>query len=91
MFGGGHVSAAGQTQHYSPYASSSPDAGTCGNDRTAATFNREFKVSSRPNGDGTYTLTEDFKNGSFVTNAVANLGACETSGGKLRIAYLHTI
>lgn len=54
------------TQHFGPYASGSPDSGTCGNDWATDTFNRDFTV--RSNNDGTFTVVEQFKNGSFVTN-----------------------
>lgn len=84
MLGGGHVSAAGQTQHYGPYASVSPDSGTCGNDWATDMFNRDFRVNSAQNSDGTYTITEDFKQGHFVTNAGPSPGGCETNlGGTL--------
>jgi hypothetical protein len=63
------------TQHYGPYASTSPDSGTCG-DWAQDTFNRDFTV--RSNGDGTYTVVEQFKDGSFVTQAGLSPGACET-------------
>ena len=55
-----------RTQHYGPYASGSPDSGTCGNDWAEDTFDRHFTV--RSNHDGTYTVVQQFKNGSFVTN-----------------------
>ena len=64
------------TQHYGPYASGSPDSGTCGNDWAQDTFNRDFTI--RSNGDGTYTVVEQFKNGSFITTGPASPGACET-------------
>jgi hypothetical protein len=63
------------TQHYGPYASGSPDSGTCGNDWAEDTFDRHFTV--RSNGDGTYTVVEQFKNGSFVTNDGASPAACD--------------
>jgi hypothetical protein len=55
------------TQHYGPYPSSSGDSGTCGPDWATDTFDRHFTV--RSNGDGTFTVVEQFKNGSFITNA----------------------
>lgn len=67
------------TQHYGSYPSGSPDSGTCGNDWATDTFDRDFTV--RSNGDGTYTVVEQFKNGSFVTNAGPSPGACETNLG----------
>jgi hypothetical protein len=69
----------GGTQHYGPYTSSSTDSGTCGlSDWATDTFDRHFTV--RSNGDGTFTVVEQFKNGSFVTMTSDSPGACETSG-----------
>src|ERR1700747_389883 len=48
------------TQHYGPYASGSGDSGTCGPDWATDMFDRDFTV--RSNGDGTYTVVEQFKN-----------------------------
>jgi hypothetical protein len=70
-------SGATPTQHYGPYASSSPDSGTCGNDWATDTFDRDFTV--RANADGTYAVVEQFKNGTFVTNSSPSPGACETA------------
>ena len=67
------------TQHYGPYASGSPDSGTCGNDWAEDTFDRDFTV--RTGNDGTITIVEQFKNGSFVTNAGASPGACDPTDG----------
>jgi hypothetical protein len=66
------------TQRYGPYTSGSPDSGTCGNDWAEDTFDRDFTV--RTNAAGT-TVVEQFKNGSFVTNAGASPGACDSSDG----------
>jgi hypothetical protein len=67
------------TRQYGPFPSSSPDSGTCGNDWAQDTFDRSFKVTPRP--DGTFRVDEQFKNGSFVTNAGPSPGACEQSDG----------
>jgi hypothetical protein len=67
------------TRHFGPYASGSPDSGTCGNDWAEDTFDRDFTV--RSNGNGTYAVVEQFKNGSFVTNPGPSPGACETNPG----------
>jgi hypothetical protein len=67
------------TQHYGPYPSSSPDSGTCGNDWATDTFDRVFTVKT--NSDGTFTVVQQFKNGSFVTNAGPSPGACDTTDG----------
>lgn len=66
------------TQHYGPYASGSTDSGTCG-DWAEDTFDRHFTV--RPNGDGTYTVVQQFKNGSFVANAGPSPGSCDPTDG----------
>jgi hypothetical protein len=63
------------TQHYGPYASGSPDSGSCGNDWAEDTFDRDFTV--RTANDGTITIVEQFKNGSFVTNAGFSPGNCD--------------
>jgi hypothetical protein len=67
------------TQHYGPYASGSPDSGTCGNDWAEDTFNRVFTVHS--NSDGTFTVVEQFKDGAFTTNFGPSPGGCETNPG----------
>lgn len=67
------------TQHYGPYASGSPDSGTCGNTWADDTFDRDFTV--RTGNDGTITIVEQFKNGSFVTNGGASPGACDETDG----------
>jgi hypothetical protein len=66
------------TQHYGPYASGSPDSGTCGNDWAEDTFDRDFTVRTTPAGT---TVTQQFKNGSFVTNAPTSPGSCDSSDG----------
>lgn len=78
------LSAAGNgTQHFGPYASSSPDSGTCGVDWATDFFDRHFTVHS--NHDGTFTVVEQFKRGSFVTTEVPpsnpSPGACDSSDG----------
>ena len=67
------------TQHYGPYPSGSPDSGTCGNDWANDTFDRHFTVKS--NQDGTFTVIEQFKDGSFTTMLGPSPGACETNPG----------
>jgi hypothetical protein len=65
------------TQHYGPYPSSSGDSGTCGPDWATDTFDRHFTV--RSNGGGTFTVVEQFKNGSFVTMDGMSPAACDTT------------
>jgi hypothetical protein len=67
------------TQHYGAYPSSSPDSGTCGNNWAEDAFDRHFTV--RSNGDGTFTVVEQFKNGSFVTSMGPSPGGCDTNPG----------
>jgi len=67
------------TQHFGPYASNSPDSSTCGNDWATDTFNRDFTVKHNP--DGTFTVVEQFKDGSFVTMAGFSPGGCDTDPG----------
>src|SRR5438445_6393132 len=54
------------TQHYGPYASGSTDSGTCGNDWANDLFNRHFTVFTFGT---TFTIVEQFKDGSFTTPA----------------------
>lgn len=66
------------TKHYGPYPSGSPDSGTCGNFWADDTYDRHFTV--RDNGDGTYTVVEQFKRGTFTTRVGPSPGACELDG-----------
>ena len=66
---------------FGPYSSGSGDSGTCGPDWATDTFQRVFTVS-RQNADGTYTVREDFRNGSFVTlPSLLSPGSCDTNPG----------
>src|SRR2546422_10078078 len=73
---------AAPTQHYGPYASGSTNSGTCGNDWADDLFNRHFTVFSQ---DGTFSIVEQFKDGSFTTPASDSpptnfsTGVCEAS------------
>src|SRR4051812_15146462 len=67
----------GKETHFGPFPSASPDNGSCNNPWADDTFDRDFKV--KDNGDGTFTVREEFKNGSFVTNGGPSPGACETT------------
>src|SRR2546427_2595856 len=70
------------TQHYGPYASGSTDSGTCGPDWANDMFDRHFTVFSQ---DGTFSIVEQFKDGSFTTPASDSpptnfsTGVCEAS------------
>jgi hypothetical protein len=69
------------TQHFGPYASNSPDSGTCGNTWANDLFNRVYAVKTVPNADGTYNVVEQFKKGTFTTLAGPSPGACDTNPG----------
>jgi len=73
------ASGASATQHYGPYASNSPDSGTCGNDWAQDTFDRDY--TGRKGTGGTFEVTEQFKNGSFVTVGGPSPGGCDTNPG----------
>jgi hypothetical protein len=66
------------TQHYGPYASDSPDSGTCG-DWATDTFDRHFTV--RQESTNVFTVVEQFKNGAFETIAGPSPGSCDTTDG----------
>src|SRR5712692_3570991 len=63
------------TQHYGPFASATPDSGTCGNNWADDTFNRHFTVFQNKD-DGSFLAVEQFKDGNFVTTAGSSPGAC---------------
>ena len=72
------ASAAPGVRNYGPFAGTSEDSGTCGTSPWATdTFNRFFKVFTEGT-NGTYTVTEDFRQGSFVTLQAPSPAACET-------------
>ena len=62
--------------HMGPYNSTSPDNGSCGQQWAVDTFQRDFNVHD--NGNGTFRVREEFKNGSFTTTGPVSPGACET-------------
>ena len=66
--------------HFGPINSGSPDSGTCPSDWANDTFKRVFDASTSKNSDGTYTVTESFIAGSFVTVAGPSPDACDLSG-----------
>ena len=68
-------------RQYGPFPSTSPDSGTCGNDWAEDSFDRHFKANTTRNADGTYTVIEEFKKGTFVTIGGPSPGGCETNPG----------
>lgn len=69
---------ASAAQHYGPFASGSPDSGTCGNNWANDTYDRHFSVGTR---DGVLTVVEEFKDATFTTVAGASPGGCDTNPG----------
>jgi len=65
-------------QIYGPYASDSPDSGTCGNQWAKDSMDRIYIVNTQPNPDETYDVTQEFRDGTFITLAGHSPGACET-------------
>jgi hypothetical protein len=80
------------TVHYGPFRSFSTDSGTCGNDWANDTFKRVFEASTTRNADGTYSVTESFIEGRFVTKAGKSPGACNKpaapTGGTIRAGVM---
>jgi len=68
--------------HYGPIGSGSPDSGTCGNDWANDTFMRAFDAATSPNADGTFSATETFISGRFITVAGPSPDACDATGIK---------
>jgi hypothetical protein len=67
----------GKTQQYGPFASTSPDSGTCGNNWANDTFKRSFTIDkSHPN-----VVLEKFEDGRFVTIAGQSPNACVILAG----------
>jgi len=69
-------------QKYGPFHSFSPDSGTCGNDWAVDEIDRYYTV--RQTGPTSYTVVEQFKNGTFVTDGPTrepSPGACEDDPG----------
>ena len=63
-------------QHYGPYASGTPDSGTCGNDWANDAYQRHFTIFNRA---GSVVVVEQFKEATFTTIAGPSPGACETT------------
>lgn len=86
------ATASQDTVHYGPINSGSPDSGTCGNDWANDTYKRVF-VASTTAESGTYTVTESFIAGRFVTIEGSSPGACESAenaGGTIRAGVTGT-
>ena len=82
------------TVNYGPFKSGSTDSGTCGGDWANDTYTRVFDGSTTRNASGTYSVTEFFIEGRFVTMAGKSPGACnnpaEPTGGMVRAGVTGT-
>ena len=74
------ASAGQDSVHYGPISSASPDSGTCGNNWANDTYMRNFDAATAPNPDGTFTATETFIDGRFVTVSGPSPDACDPTG-----------
>lgn len=73
-------------RRFGPFRSTSPDGGSCGQQWATDMFDRFFKVTK--NGNGTFRVREDFRNGVFVTTGPLSPGACETTDSRHGTAVL---
>jgi len=60
-----------------PYAATTPDSGTCGNNWAIDLFSRSFNI--KPQGGG-WVVTQTFKNGRFITLGDGQSGAASSPG-----------
>jgi hypothetical protein len=71
----GADSGSGESTHLGPFPTANdPDGGTCS---AWALDNFDRFLTVHDNGDGTFRVREDFKNGTFVTTGPASPGGCE--------------
>jgi hypothetical protein len=77
LAGTGAMAANGGTDHFGPFAGSSPDGGSCGIPWANDTYDRSYSVHD--NGDGTFKVTADSRHGTFVTTGPVSPGACENT------------
>ncbi len=68
----------GRNTTFGPFhTTNDPDGGSCGQPWATNTFDRFFTVQD--NSNGTFTVTQEFKKGSFITTGPTSPGACETT------------
>jgi hypothetical protein len=67
-------SAAGRDRQFGPFLVATTDGGSCGNSWANDVFDRFWNVHN--NGDGTFSVREEDKDGSFATIGGASPGAC---------------
>jgi hypothetical protein len=66
----------GKETHFGPYNSTTTDNGSCSQPWATDTFQRDFKV--KDNGNGTFLVRVEYKQGTFTTIGGVSPGACET-------------
>ena len=65
------------TDHFAPVTVTTPDGSSCGGFWATETFDRYWSVHD--NGDGTFLVMREDKNGTFETIAGSSPGACSDS------------
>jgi hypothetical protein len=68
---------AAPNNHIGPFAGGSNDGGSCGNEWAVDTYTLTFAVKN--NGNGTFDVKVDYKNGAFTTISGPSPGACSTA------------
>lgn len=66
--------------HYGPFNSTSADNGSCGETWANDTFDRYFTVQNT--GNNTFTMREDYKNGTFTTLDAVSPGMCTPNSNR---------
>lgn len=67
----------GKETHIGPFTSTTTDNGSCSQPWATDTFQRSFNVHD--NGDGTFRVRVEYKQGSFVTTGGVSPGACDNT------------
>jgi hypothetical protein len=73
-----------------PYTATTPDSGSCGNNWALDLFARSFVIHPQ-NSDGTWTVTEHFNNGRFITLGDGETGSLVSPGHCDRAGNTHTL
>jgi len=74
------VMAGQDSVHFGPINSGSPDSSTCGGNWANDTYKRVFNMPTTPNAGTSYSGTESFIDGRFVTMAGPSPDACDPNG-----------
>lgn len=62
-----------------PYATTTPDSGSCGSNWAVDLFNRQFQILPQ-NSDGSWTVNQTFAKGSFMTLGNGQSGTGDSPG-----------